>query len=630
MLKKIAQLKNKLGVDYNILYPLVFTIIFVLVLLQYSFFTLEATFYDLWTRFDISKSHQDQYVIVYQDETTDQFLGEVYPYSYATHLRIFKRIIADQPKAVIYFIDFKEVNLPEEQLHYQNFTNLLLDSKHSDIPLRLASSMDLLGELVPPEDLQKAGYSLGIINEDSEDFSKDGVSRKAIINISGEDTIQFWAANTLRKIEGKTELDSRSLQGAYYNVQADATFVYFRYPFNMMSSSDSLSKIPFHRVIGKNLPEGFFKNKIVLIGHQYVSRPDDFVLTPFHHDQSISKLSAHAAIIESLRTENTLYQVPKGVTDFLSILIVCILSLLISRINPSKGLLIIVGAALCILFISYSCFIWFGVWLKVAHMTMSIFLVYYIWVPFRAIAEYQTRFAIQEETKLIKKVDHLKQNFLSLMSHDLKTPVAKITGLVETILLKLPVDALDIRKYVHNIMDATTDLNSFITSILDLTKIESQNIKLNLQSKDLNSVVEQVVEKLKDAADSKNMALETELSPLYPIMLDTLLMNRVISNIIENAIKYAGVGKKISVRTWDDEQWVYLEITDNGYGIDDESLKHVFDKFYRVKNDASHAIKGTGLGLYLVKYFIELHQGKISVSSQLQVGTKFLVQLQNK
>jgi signal transduction histidine kinase len=254
--------------------------------------------------------------------------------------------------------------------------------------------------------------------------------------------------------------------------------------------------------------------------------------------------------------------------------------------------------------------------------------VYYIWVPFRAIAEYKTRFAIQEETKLLKEVESLKQNFISLMSHDLKTPVAKIAGMVD-IMMHQARGQIQLEKNLKMVMDSTKELNKFITSILDLTKIESSKLNLNKSSKDINQIIKGVVEGLKFEASSQQVAIEMSLSPLYPISIDLNLFKRIASNLVENAIKYSGKGKKVQIKTWDDEKWVYIEIKDNGVGIGEDDLKHVFDKFYRVKNDASHSIKGTGLGLYLVKYFVELHGGKILVSSELVQGTKFLVQLVN-
>nr|MBP9674724.1 ATP-binding protein [Bacteriovoracaceae bacterium] len=90
-----------------------------------------------------------------------------------------------------------------------------------------------------------------------------------------------------------------------------------------------------------------------------------------------------------------------------------------------------------------------------------------------------------------------------------------------------------------------------------------------------------------------------------------------------------GKGSIVSIETWDDTEWVYLQIKDTGIGIPEEDLEHIFDKFYRVRNDASHLIKGTGLGLYLVKYFVELHEGEIVASSFLGKGTTFTIKLKN-
>jgi signal transduction histidine kinase len=266
-----------------------------------------------------------------------------------------------------------------------------------------------------------------------------------------------------------------------------------------------------------------------------------------------------------------------------------------------------------------------------SHLVLSIFVVYYIWVPFRAIEEYQTRYAIQEESKLLKQVDNLKQNFISLMSHDLKTPVAKIAGIADILKMKFgSTNTSEQNELIENILISTKDLNSFINSILDLTKIESQNLTIRKESKDINNIIEGIIEKLEFEANSKQMHIEAELSPLYPIQVDTVLMNRVMSNLIENALKYAGKGKTVFVKTWDDPEWVYVEIRDNGVGIGPDDLAHIFDKFYRVKNDNTHAIKGSGLGLYLVKYFIELHNGDITATSQPGEGTSFIIKLKNE
>ena len=325
----------------------------------------------------------------------------------------------------------------------------------------------------------------------------------------------------------------------------------------------------------------------------------------------------------------TVIRAPDWITDFIAVLLAILLSFIISKVQPTKGLLITVTIMLSMFSLAYFLYIGSGVWLKLSHIILSIFVVYYIWVPFRAIGEYQTRYAIQEEAKMLKKVDMLKQNFISLMSHDLKTPVAKIAGIADILRNQYRNEPKQ-KELLDNIVYSTEELNNFITSILDLTKIESRDITLRLENKDINTLIEQTVGKLKFEANAHNMKIHTELAPLYPIKLDVVLINRVLANLIGNAIKYAGDGSEVFVKSWDDEQWVYIEIKDTGKGIDEKDLDFIFDKFYRVKNDDSHKIKGSGLGLYLVKYFIELHHGHIEVSSKPNEGTTFLIKLKNE
>ena len=182
---------------------------------------------------------------------------------------------------------------------------------------------------------------------------------------------------------------------------------------------------------------------------------------------------------------------------------------------------------------------------------------------------------------------------------------------------------------IHATFTACED-QSKSKSILDLTKVESRELDIKKESKDVTQLIEGTIDKLKFEANEQNIKIETELEPLYPIQIDPVLINRVLGNLIGNAIKYAGKGTEITVRAHDDETWVYIEIEDNGKGISPDDLENIFEKFYRVKDDESHKIKGSGLGLYLVKYFIELHQGLIKAESELGKGTKFTVQLKNE
>jgi signal transduction histidine kinase len=621
---------NKLKqIEFSKFAPLLVTLAFILILIQYSFHPLESIFYDFWIKTDLpSKSFKNHIVLVSLDEESDQFLGETYPYTYASHTRLMDRLMQDQPSLINYFVSLLEPDSEVEARYQTEFHEAIKGFSPSGDKFKFGTEIDNLGEMIPPEALRDVGYYLGQLYKDQLVFSKDEVVRRAILNISGEDSLHLWTAKRYRQLQGLPVLDATAYKGAYYNSEADANFALFKYSGNPLGNR--IPTIPFHRVVVGNFPKGFFKDKIVLVGPQYISNSSDFIQTPFEKESAKTpKLSVHADVIEALIEEKTIFDVKDLTTQVASVLIAILLSYIISRVQPVKGLMITILLIIGILLTSYMAFITFGWWIKLSHLVLSIFVVYYIWVPFRAIEEYQTRYAIQEETKLLKQVDNLKQNFISLMSHDLKTPVAKIAGIADILKIKFN-NTPEQTELIDNVVNSTKELNNFINSILDLTKIESQNLTLRKESKDVNRVIEGIVEKLEFEANAKEMKLETDLSPLYPIQIDTVLMNRVISNLIENSIKYAGRGKTVEVKTHDDAEWVYIEVKDNGTGIGPDDLAHIFDKFYRVKNDSTHSIKGSGLGLYLVKYFIELHNGVITATSQLGEGTSFIIKLKNE
>lgn len=615
------------GTNY---YPLFFTVIFLVILFQYSFSALEATFYDLRVRLDIGTSHSRNIVFITMDEESEEFLGESYPYTYIGHKRLIERMVAENPAAIAYLVDFNEPQTNREMEHFLSFKELAEKYIRSGGIFRLGTSMNEWGERLPPESLRDLGYSLALINLDNMIFSRDDLVRRTILNVSGEDTFHLWLANRYRARNEQKPLRLNEIKGAYYLRDADATFSLFRYPFAPLEENMNIDTIPFHRAQVGNFSTGYFTDKIIIIGPSYISKVQDFALTPFSPENyHSSKLLIHGAIIDSLVQNKTIGPIPRKVSFFLSCLIALLLSFAISSFHPTRSLVITAMMMMSVLLLSYVLFVWFGLWLYTAHLILTIFVVFYIWVPFRAIGEYQRRYAIQEETKLLKKVENLKQNFISLMSHDLKTPVAKIAGLADVMKQKYR-DNASVSKDLDMVELATKELNGFINSILDLTKIESQDLTLNKVSKDVNKLIESSIDSLKFEADKKDIRILTELSPLYPIKIDVTLIQRVFSNLIENAIKYSTPNKNVVIKTWDDEKWVYIEVSDDGIGIPEDELEYIFDRFYRVKSDMSHSVKGTGLGLYLVKYFVELHGGEIAASSELGQGTKFTVKLKNE
>lgn len=628
----LIKLRDKYLKSYSYLVAIFFTLVFITILLMNPLSTYESVLYDLWIRWDFMSRNDKSIVIVPLDEKSDEFLGENYPYTYASHARFINKLIQDKPAVIGYLVNLSEVENETQAMFQNQFKTSIQNYIKDGGSFRLGTmASDGVNEELPEENLQDLGFSFSTFYPDKVEFSKDDVARRAILNINGEDSFQLWIANAFRKFLGSKKVEASEVKGAYYKREPDATLMLFRYYSNPIevqgNSSTKIPKIKFHQVLNGNFPPGYFKNKIVLVGPDNPAQ--ESILTPFDRENSnATRINVHANIIRAIVNNNGITQVPDIVTDIIAIIIAITLSYWMTRLAPLKGLVMIIVVSLIVFILGFTTFTFLGIWFKLIHIIASIFIIYYIWFPFKAIGEYQRRYAIQEEAKVLKQVDHLKQNFISLMSHDLKTPVAKIAGIADLLINHYP-NSPEQLKQLKSIVESTHDLNKFITSILDLTKIESQNLTLRKSSKDINTIIEAIVQKLKFEAGNSEVSLITELAPLYPISIDVELMNRVISNLVENAIKYSGKGSKVNIKTYDDEKWVWVEIKDNGIGISEQDLAHVFDKFYRVKNDSTYKIKGTGLGLYLVKYFIELHQGEITCTSKLGQGTTFTIKLKN-
>jgi signal transduction histidine kinase len=140
-------------------------------------------------------------------------------------------------------------------------------------------------------------------------------------------------------------------------------------------------------------------------------------------------------------------------------------------------------------------------------------------------------------------------------------------------------------------------------------------------------MLEQCAQKLEFQARQKGVDLTLELDPLFPIQVDPSLIIQVFTNIIDNAIKYSPGGSKVMISSREVGDYVEVVVEDNGKGMDEEETKQLFTKFYRGKTHPGDESKGSGLGLYLSKYFIELHEGSVSAQSRPGSGSKFSIHL---
>lgn len=261
----------------------------------------------------------------------------------------------------------------------------------------------------------------------------------------------------------------------------------------------------------------------------------------------------------------------------------------------------------------------FYYWTPIFAPLVQVVTTWIIFVGYMANRLEKQHYELQKEKEYLKELEQLKNNFVSLISHDLKTPIAKIQSILNR--LKHKAESEELRTEIHNLQAYSEELNKYIRSIIQLLQVESRDFQLHKEIIDVNDIIKEVIKNLAPLAQEKKINFVEDLEPLFSMEVDKTLIREVLLNLLENAIKYSFENTVITIRSKEVENKVWIEIIDQGEGIGADEVKNVFGKFVRGKTQDLKT-KGTGLGLYLVKYFIELHGGEVFLESQLGKGTK--------
>ena len=221
-------------------------------------------------------------------------------------------------------------------------------------------------------------------------------------------------------------------------------------------------------------------------------------------------------------------------------------------------------------------------------------------------------------------VETLKTDFVSNVSHEMKTPIAVIKNYAELLQMKNASDG-EKAEYARNIEEAAGHLSALISNILKLNKLENQRIDPEIESYDLCGQLEECILQYEELWDEKELELEVDMEEKAVIQADPSLMKLVWNNLLSNAIKFTEQGRKVTVRQATEAEYVEVSVSDTGCGMSKGSIRHIFDKFYQ--GDTSHSKEGNGLGLALVKRILVLMNGDIQVVSQEGKGSTFTVKL---
>jgi signal transduction histidine kinase len=221
-----------------------------------------------------------------------------------------------------------------------------------------------------------------------------------------------------------------------------------------------------------------------------------------------------------------------------------------------------------------------------------------------------------------------KSNFVSNVSHELKTPLSLLSLFSEILELGRVNSEEKKTEYYRIIRHESLRLNKMIDNVLDFSKIEAGRKTYVFAHSDMAEVIEQVLSSFRYQISNSGFDIQKDIQPsLPPVLIDRDAMAQAISNLLDNAIKYSREAKQLSIKTERRGSDLSIEIADQGIGIPPAEQAKVFDKFYRVGNGLVHDVKGSGLGLSLVKHIVEAHKGTISVESDVGKGSRFTILL---
>lgn len=221
-------------------------------------------------------------------------------------------------------------------------------------------------------------------------------------------------------------------------------------------------------------------------------------------------------------------------------------------------------------------------------------------------------------------IETLKTDFVSNVSHEMKTPIAIIKNYAELLQTDRIEDGRR-KEYAESIENAAIRLSDLIGNILKLTKLENQRITPEVEDYDVCRQLCECILQFEDAWDEKEIELEVEIEDAAMVRADEKLMELVWNNLLSNAIKFTEPGGSVTVSQTSDENYIRVSVSDTGCGMSQECIKHIFDKFYQ--GDTSHSKQGNGLGLALVKRVLELMDGDIRIVSEEGKGSTFTVTL---
>ncbi|HEX8853954.1 MAG TPA: ATP-binding protein, partial [Pyrinomonadaceae bacterium] len=232
---------------------------------------------------------------------------------------------------------------------------------------------------------------------------------------------------------------------------------------------------------------------------------------------------------------------------------------------------------------------------------------------------------LNEANAKLRELAELKEEFLALTTHDLRSPLTVISGVISFFTSGRLGDLSPEQKNMVAMMERNTqNLIELVNDLLDASKLESGTMRLDLTSTDFHTLARELREAMEPLAREKEIELVERLPPELPMLrADRAKLRRVLVNLLSNALKFTPKGGRVEVSAAPEGAFVRISVSDTGVGIPAEDIARLFDKYEQARSRATRSEKGTGLGLYITRQLVELHGGKISATSEVGKGSTF-------
>lgn len=388
-------------------------------------------------------------------------------------------------------------------------------------------------------------------------------------------------------------------------------------------------------VLSSDFPYSNLEDKIIFIGSGFQSTrsmPDNAVLhnTPIHNklrkNDWYSRVKIWAWTLNSMLTDNMIVIAPHWVKFATSFVLIVLCYLTIITLNLILGTFLTITFGFCLLGISILLLSQANIWLNITTPYFFMIVTFLISTFYKIMQQMEKTWNINERAKAAWEVSNLKTHFMQLISQNLDQVSQRIINYLQTLKSIKNTGSKTACDALSQTEETARDFDTYIQNIINFSSIELKKTRIPIKEVNASTCLNKVIDQYNFKLKEKNIKLSYVRhhdSPLHALG-DVHIIEQIFSNILGNAVKYSPPNTKIVISEKKPHpSYIQFDFSDEGPGIPEDFKHKIFEKFYRIKDDAVYSVKGTGLGLYLVKYLLRLMRGMILVTNNTHKGCTF-------